>query len=82
MEETELQTRHLLSPNKASSAANGLHRNLKGPMEIPYFSDYCQAIIGCSPETDSKAKLLKATPVLVSEHIDGSCLPRAFTTVG
>jgi hypothetical protein len=51
-------------------------------MEIPYFSDYCQAIIGCSPETDSKAKLLKATPVLVSEHIDGSCLPRAFTTVG
>lgn len=38
-------------------------------MEILYYSGYCQAI-GYFPETDSKAKLWKITPILVTEHME------------
>lgn len=69
---------HLLSPSKASSARNDLHLIKCVPWEAPPHTQITQDIakaLGCSPQTDAKALLLKTTPTQLIKHGELELIP-------
>ena len=64
-------TSHLLSPNEASSVRTGFHPTELLVEKNSWKSPIIQVVskkTDCSPQTDSKAPLLKTTPAQLIEY--------------
>lgn len=66
--EMELQLDYLSSPNGASNPGNGFYPIKLLAKEVPWEHANSPGDCQGSPQVDSKALLLKITPIQLSEH--------------